>query len=197
MPLTNATTLRAHKQRPLRYSSMETSNAITADVPIMWSRRFRNYWVTICVSSFEVFPPCECTHMQFALPRQWSQLPHRENSGRCTTNCLPINGRWRTMTFRATPNESDSMLKGSRARDMAENSFLKKIEAEYQTALFDEHVTGTPTLYINEVRYTGATDVDSFLLAIKQADTEGRIRFPERSKSVRGFLDTLHRGLKR
>src|SRR6266478_4781090 len=45
------------------------------------------------------------------------------------------------------------------ARDMAENSFLKKIEAEYQTALFDEHVTGTPTLYINEVRYTGATDV--------------------------------------
>src|SRR5713101_3663449 len=83
------------------------------------------------------------------------------------------------------------------ARDMAENSFLKKIELEYQTALFDEHVTGTPTLYINEVRYTGATDVDSLMLAIKQADTEGRIRFSERAKGVRGLLDRLHRVLKR
>jgi protein-disulfide isomerase len=83
------------------------------------------------------------------------------------------------------------------ARDMAENSFLKKIEAEYQNALFDEHVTGTPTLYINEVRYTGASDVDSLLLAIKQADTEGRIRFPERAKGVRGLLDRLHIGVKR
>ena len=80
---------------------------------------------------------------------------------------------------------------------MAENSFLKKIEAEYQSALFDEHVTGTPTLYINEVRYTGATDVDSLMLAIKQADTEGRIRFPERAKGVRGLLDRLRSSVKR
>jgi predicted DsbA family dithiol-disulfide isomerase len=77
------------------------------------------------------------------------------------------------------------------ARDMAEHSFLKKIETEYQSALFDEHVTGTPTLYINEVRYTGATDVDSLLLAIKQADTEGHIRFPERAKGVRGLFTRL------
>ena len=83
------------------------------------------------------------------------------------------------------------------ARDMAENSFLRKIEAEYQSALFDEHVTGTPTFYINELRYTGATDVDSLLLAIKQADTEGRIRSPERAKGVRGLLDRLKRGVKR
>lgn len=83
------------------------------------------------------------------------------------------------------------------ARDMAGNSFLKKIEAEYQSALFDEHVTGTPTLYINGIRYTGATDVDSLLLAIKQADTEGRIRLPERAKGVRGLLDRLHSGVKR
>src|SRR5260370_1314198 len=32
------------------------------------------------------------------------------------------------------------------ARDMAENTFLKQIESDYQRALFDEHVTGTPTL---------------------------------------------------
>jgi len=30
--------------------------------------------------------------------------------------------------------------------DLIENTFLKQIELEYQSALFDEHVTGTPTL---------------------------------------------------
>jgi protein-disulfide isomerase len=83
------------------------------------------------------------------------------------------------------------------ARDISENSFLKKIEAEYQSALFDEHVTGTPTLYINEVRYTGATEVESLLLAIKQADTEGRIRFPERAKGLRGLFTRLHASAKK
>jgi formate-nitrite transporter family protein len=75
-------------------------------------------------------------------------------------------------------------------RDMTENTFLKQIEADYQRSLFDEHVTGTPTLYINEVRYTGAASVDSLLGAIKQADTEGRIRLPE---SAGGRLNLLNR----
>lgn len=82
-------------------------------------------------------------------------------------------------------------------RDMAENTFLKQIEAEYQTALFDEHVTGTPTLYINEIRYTGATDVEGLLLGIKEADTEGRIQFPERARGVLGLLGKLHGRVKR
>ena len=80
------------------------------------------------------------------------------------------------------------------ARDMAENTFLKQVEAEFQSALFDEHVTGTPTLYINEVRYTGATGVEGLLLGIKEADTEGRIQFPERAKGFRGLLARLHGG---
>ena len=83
------------------------------------------------------------------------------------------------------------------ASDMAENTFLKQVEAEYQAALFDEHVTGTPTLYVNELRYTGATDVEGLLLAIKQADTEGRIRIPERPKGVRGVLKRLQGGANR
>jgi protein-disulfide isomerase len=83
------------------------------------------------------------------------------------------------------------------ARDISENSFLKKIEAEYQSALFDEHVTGTPTLYINEVRYTGATEVESLLLAIKQADTEGRMRFPKRAKGLRGLFTRLQGSAKK
>lgn len=79
------------------------------------------------------------------------------------------------------------------ARDISEDTFLKQIEADYNRSLFDEHVTGTPTFYINEVRYTGATNVESLLLAIKQADTEGRIVLPEKT-GLRGILGRLHRG---
>lgn len=77
--------------------------------------------------------------------------------------------------------------------DMTANTFLKQIEADYNRSLFDEHVTGTPTFYINEVRYTGATDAESLVDAIVQADTEGRIRLPERPGGIRGALSKLRR----
>jgi protein-disulfide isomerase len=79
------------------------------------------------------------------------------------------------------------------ARDLSANTFLKQIEADYNQSLFDEHVTGTPTLYINEARYTGATDVETLLVAIKQADTEGRLSLPQGPGAIRGFLAKLHR----
>ncbi len=79
-------------------------------------------------------------------------------------------------------------------RDMAEHTFLKSIETGYNRSLFDEHVTGTPTFYINEVFYTGATDVESLLDAIKQADTEGRITLPKRTSGIRGKLARLRHG---
>ena len=82
-------------------------------------------------------------------------------------------------------------------RDLAANTFLESIEMDFKRSLFDEHVTGTPTLYINEVRYTGANDAEGLLLAIKETDTEGRIRFPERAKGFRGLLGRLYRGPKR
>ncbi|HEY2974403.1 MAG TPA: DsbA family protein [Pyrinomonadaceae bacterium] len=81
------------------------------------------------------------------------------------------------------------------ARDMNENTFLKQIEADYNRSLFDEHVTGTPTFYINEGRYTGATDVESLLSAIKQADSEGRIPWPKLAGGMRGALQRLRRNL--
>jgi protein-disulfide isomerase len=80
---------------------------------------------------------------------------------------------------------------GRFTRDMDENSFLKMLEADFNRSLFDEHVTGTPTLYINEIRYTGRGDVESLLTAIKQADREGRILLPERSRRMRGVLNRL------
>lgn len=78
--------------------------------------------------------------------------------------------------------------------DMAENSFLKQVEADYQVALFDEHITGTPTLYVNGLRYTDAIDVEGLLQAIKEADIERRILFPERATGFRRFLGRYHRG---
>lgn len=74
------------------------------------------------------------------------------------------------------------------ARDMTEGTLLKQIEADYQLSLFDEHITGTPTIYINEIRYTGATDFERLLDAIRKADTEGRIRLPEQAHGLRNIL---------
>ena len=76
-------------------------------------------------------------------------------------------------------------------RDMTENTFLKQIEDDYQHSLFDEHVTGTPTFYINGVRYTGAVDMESLPVAIKDADTEGLIRLPERASRMGSLLERL------
>jgi protein-disulfide isomerase len=76
--------------------------------------------------------------------------------------------------------------------DMTEHSFLQQIESDYQLSLFDEHVTGTPTLYLNDVRYTGPTDLDSFLHAIKLSDPQDRIQLPE--TGLRSLLRRLRRG---
>src|SRR4029077_3056171 len=78
--------------------------------------------------------------------------------------------------------------------DMSEHSFLQQIDADYQFSLFDEHITGTPTLYLNEVRYTGATDFESLLHAIKLSDTEGRIQLPESPHGLRSVLSRLRGG---
>jgi len=76
--------------------------------------------------------------------------------------------------------------------DMTEHSFLQQLESDYQLSLFDEHVTGTPTLYLNDVRYTGPTDLDNFLRAIKLSDTQDRIQLPE--TGLRSLLNRLRRG---
>jgi len=79
-------------------------------------------------------------------------------------------------------------------RDMAENTYLRQVEADYNLSLFDEHVTGTPTFYINDVRYTGPADPESLLGAIKQADTNGIIKLPVSAGRIRHLLGRLRRG---
>jgi protein-disulfide isomerase len=80
-------------------------------------------------------------------------------------------------------------------RDLNEHSFLKIIENDYQRSLFDEHITGTPTIYVNELRYTGPTDSESLLISIKAADVDNRIEMPETATGIRGLLHRLrHHG---
>src|SRR6266478_2502914 len=79
-------------------------------------------------------------------------------------------------------------------RDLADNVFLPKIQSAYEQSLFDEHVTGTPTIYLNEIRYTGATDVQSLLEVIKQSNPEGQIQLPERAGQIRQFVRKLRQG---
>ena len=78
--------------------------------------------------------------------------------------------------------------------EMSENVLLKQIEADYGRSLYDEHVTGTPTFYINTLRYNGAADVEGLLAAIKLADPDGRIRLPERGSRIGALLGRLRRG---
>jgi protein-disulfide isomerase len=79
-------------------------------------------------------------------------------------------------------------------RDLAENVYLPKVQSRYEHSLFAEHVTGTPTIYLNDTRYTGATDVQSLLEAIKQGDPEGRIQLPEKVSQIRQLLRKLKQG---
>ena len=78
-------------------------------------------------------------------------------------------------------------------RDLSENVFLAAIEASYQQSLFDEHITGTPTIYLNEIRYTGATDFESFRdAAIKSS--AGQISLSGHEPLLRRAFDKLRRG---
>jgi protein-disulfide isomerase len=79
-------------------------------------------------------------------------------------------------------------------RDLAENVYLPKVQSRYKHSLFAEHVTGTPTIYLNDTRYTGATDVQSLLEAIKQGDPEGRIQLPEKATQIKQLLRKLKQG---
>jgi formate-nitrite transporter family protein len=80
------------------------------------------------------------------------------------------------------------------SREMSENIFLSQILIVYQQSLFDERITGTPTLYLNEIRYTGATDLQTLLEAVKESDPEGRIRLPKKASRIRKVVGKLRRG---
>ena len=77
--------------------------------------------------------------------------------------------------------------------DMTENTLASKIEADYDRSLFDEHITGTPTFYINGLRWTGVVDVAPLLAAIEAADTEGRLPRPQNPSGIRALFAQIGR----
>jgi protein-disulfide isomerase len=72
---------------------------------------------------------------------------------------------------------------------LSESIFLSQIQANYERSLFDEHITGTPTLYLNGTRYTGSSDLQVLLEAIKESDTTGQITLPKKTSRIRQALD--------
>ena len=91
--------------------------------------------MTICILSFEIFQPCERTRMPFAAE---------------AAEAAAAQGKFWEMhdelvTHQQALEDNDLSRYAKRigldvarfARDISENSFLKKIEAEYQSALFD------------------------------------------------------------
>jgi len=80
------------------------------------------------------------------------------------------------------------------SREMSENVFLPQVQTGYRQSVFDEHVTGTPTLYLNETRYTGATHLQALLEAIKQSDPQGRTRLQTKGSLIRKAMGKLRQG---
>lgn len=78
-------------------------------------------------------------------------------------------------------------------RDWSDGTLRAQVEKEYQRSVFDEHITGTPTLYINEVRYGGRTDLNGLLEAIRAADVDGRIQWRPKTSRLRSMFSRLHR----
>jgi protein-disulfide isomerase len=76
-------------------------------------------------------------------------------------------------------------------RDMSEGAFRKELEEEYQRSLFDEHITGTPTFYLDGTRYDGAVTTESLLEAIKSTDVTDRIKLPSKTHGLVTLLDRL------
>jgi protein-disulfide isomerase len=76
---------------------------------------------------------------------------------------------------------------------MSKNIFLPQIQASYEQSLFDEHITGTPTLYLNGTRYTGATDLQTLLEAIKESDATGQISLSKKTGRIRQAIAKLRR----
>jgi len=77
--------------------------------------------------------------------------------------------------------------------ELSANVFLPQIESAYERSLFDEHVSGTPTLYLNQVRYNGATDLQTLLAAIAKSDPDGRIKLPQKVGPISRLAGKLRR----
>lgn len=55
------------------------------------------------------------------------------------------------------------------AKEMAEGVYSGKVEEDFKSALYEDGVTGTPTLYLNGVRLSNIQSLDALLQAVTEA----------------------------
>lgn len=60
-------------------------------------------------------------------------------------------------------------------QEMAERMHEERIREDHKQAIYVEHITGTPTLYINGVRYDDTANAEGILGVIKLSDPTRRI----------------------
>lgn len=57
----------------------------------------------------------------------------------------------------------------SYTKEMAEGVYSGKVEEDFKSALYEDGVTGTPTLYLNGVRFSNIQSLDALLQAVTEA----------------------------
>jgi protein-disulfide isomerase len=72
-------------------------------------------------------------------------------------------------------------------REMAEGVYAGNVERDFKLALFDDHVTGTPTLYLNGVRLSKIQSLEALLEAVTDA---GAVLLPN-NKGLSNWLSRL------
>jgi protein-disulfide isomerase len=72
-------------------------------------------------------------------------------------------------------------------QEMAEGVYAGKVEKDFKLALFGDHVTGTPTLYVNGVRLSKIQSLEALLEAVTAA---GAILLPN-NKGLSNWLSHL------
>jgi protein-disulfide isomerase len=83
-------------------------------------------------------------------------------------------------------------------REMTEGAYSSKVEEDIKSALYGDHVTGTPTLYLNGVLLSSIHGFDDLLAAVTEAgatlraDPGGRTDWLTRLRKFRVGITRLH-----
>jgi protein-disulfide isomerase len=83
-------------------------------------------------------------------------------------------------------------------REMAEGIYSVKVEEDFKLALYSDHVTATPTLYLNGVLLSSIHGFDGLLAAVREAgatlraDSGGRTDWLSRLRKFRLGMTRLH-----
>ena len=116
----------------------------------------RNGWVTSCASPFATSRSSTRIRMRSMPLRRPKPPPRKESSGRCTTSCLKTR---RPLTMRTFGQYATALgLDGRRLiREIVAGTHTERVREDFRSGARGG-VNGTPTFFINGVRYDGGAD---------------------------------------